>query len=129
MNTKEKLIFQSIYRMVIVDGDVSPKELEVLYRIGTEDFGLTQDELQKCLFSQTEYDSAPVTDVEKIRMLYYLTLVAWADGKIEDCEKSLIENYVVKFGYPKENSEKIADFFIESVKQGKNINYFLNELN
>ncbi|MCQ2192593.1 MAG: TerB family tellurite resistance protein [Paludibacteraceae bacterium] len=129
MESKEKSVFQTIYRMVIVDGDVSQKELEVLYKIGVEDYNLTQEELQQCLFSQSETDGDPVTDVEKVRLLYYLALVAWADGKVEDCERSLIESYVIKFGYPIDNSKQIADYFLGCVENGKNFSDILNDLN
>ena len=44
--SKKKLQFLDLYCMVLADGIVHPKEMETLYRIGLENYGLTEDEIK-----------------------------------------------------------------------------------
>jgi len=46
-NKKSKMHFLDLYCMVLADGIVHPKELEALYRIGIEIYGLTEEEISK----------------------------------------------------------------------------------
>ena len=43
--SKKKLQFLDLYCMVLADGIIHPKEMETLYRIGLENYSLTEDEI------------------------------------------------------------------------------------
>ena len=42
-----QLQFLELYRMVLADGIAHPKEMETLYRIGVENYGLTNEQITK----------------------------------------------------------------------------------
>ena len=44
--------------------------------------------------------------------------IAWADGKIDKTEKSLLASYAVRFGFKEENANDIADYLLQQVKNG-----------
>ena len=51
MNEKEKKMFLGLYRMLLADTEVHPKELETLYQIGQEKGGITEEEIKEAIFS------------------------------------------------------------------------------
>ena len=75
--------FLDLSCMIMADGIVHPKELETLYRIGTETYGLTLDEITKSIVSAGKTMTIPEAQEDRIRILYEMALVAWADGTIE----------------------------------------------
>lgn len=85
--------------MVVADGDVAISELDELYRIAREDYGLTPEEINKAVLTCGSAIYIPQTNEEKIRYLYDLALIAAADGVIEVSEILLLKNYALKFGF------------------------------
>lgn len=118
--------FLSLYCMTVSDSDVSVEELETLYKIGLE-YGISRDEIQSIIINPNTATLVPDTLREKIAYLYDLTRIANSDGKIVQEEKDLIGKYVIKYGFPAENSEAIVEFFIEKVKEGISLEEILAE--
>lgn len=109
--------FLHLYQLALSDANVDIKELEVLYRLG-EDRGLTRSEIDAVLLQpQQDEIQPPQTILEKIDCLYDLSLIAWADGKIEPAERDLISSYCARFGFRDENILQICDFLLDAASQ------------
>jgi DnaJ-domain-containing protein 1 len=67
MDEKSKQIFLGLYQMLLSDTEVHPKELEVLYQIGKEKGGFSQEEIQNAVFSANHFiTKESLTDDERI---------------------------------------------------------------
>lgn len=99
--------------MIVADGDVAIAELTEMYRIAREDFGLTEEEINKAILSGGSAFYIPDNDREKIRYLYDLALIAAADGVIEDSEKILLKEYALKFGFFEENVNDLVELLLD----------------
>jgi uncharacterized tellurite resistance protein B-like protein len=110
--------FLSLYCMVMADGVVEAKELETLYRIGRENYHLTAEEINKNVVSAGTSFVAPDKMEDRISILYEMAEIAWADGDIDETEKSLLARYAVRLGFKEENAEGISEFMLQQVKDG-----------
>ena len=110
--------FLSLYCMVMADGIVEAKELEALYRIGRENYHLTAEEINKNVVSAGTSFVAPDKMEDRISILYELAEIAWADGGIDETEKTLLARYAVRLGFKEENAEGISEFMLQQVKDG-----------
>lgn len=115
---KLKSFFLALYSMVLADGIVEAKELESLYRIGRENYNLTSEEINKYVVSAGTTFIVPDRLEDRISLLYDLAEVAWADGKIDETERTLLARYVVRLGFLEENADEITDFMLKQVKDG-----------
>lgn len=114
--------------MVLADGIIEAKELETLYRIGTENYGLTLEQITQAIKESGTSFVSPQSLEDKIRTLYDMCQIAWADGVIDESEINLLKKYVVKMGFQPENANEITSFMLDRVKQGKNVTEILNEI-
>ena len=120
MNDKEKRMFLSLYQMVLADGEVHPKELELLYQIGKEQGNLSKEEIQQAVFSSnTVISKEDLNDDEKIEYLYNLARMAWADGDLDDKEIETLQKTSRRLGFAEENVVEISDFLLEQAKEKK----------
>ena len=110
--------FLSLYCMVMADGVVEARELEVLYRIGRENYHITAEEINNMIVTAGSSFTAPTRMEDRISILYEMAEIAWADGVIEESEVVLLARYAVRFGFKEENSRKIAEFMIKQVQEG-----------
>ncbi|MBO7566780.1 MAG: TerB family tellurite resistance protein [Bacteroidales bacterium] len=117
-NSLLKSRFLSLYCMVMADGIVEARELEVLYRIGRENYGISPEEINKMVMTAGSSFVAPTRIEDRISILYEMAEIAWADGIIEESEVVLLARYAVRFGFKEENSRKIAEFMIQQVNDG-----------
>ena len=128
MNEKLKSHFLSLYSMIMADGIVAAKELETLYRIGRENYHLTPDEINQYIVSVVTSFIVPESVEERIRILYELSEIAWADGEVDLTEKNLLHRYAVRLGFLEENAENIATFLLEQVKNGVSFKDVVKEI-
>lgn len=105
--------------MVMADGIISAKELEKMYCIGRDNYNLTPEEISQCVLSAGTSFIAPEDMEDCISILYELAEIAWADGGIDDTEKTLLSRYAIRLGYKEENADGIADYMLQQVKNGK----------
>ncbi len=118
--------FLALYRMVLADGVIDPLELETIYRIGTESYGLTQDEITDSLQNAGTSLQLPQTIEDKVKFLFNLAEVAWADGVIEPSEKELLRKYVIHLGFEEENAHQITEFMLNAVEKGQTVEEILS---
>lgn len=121
-----QLQFLELYRMVLADGIAHPKEMETLYRIGVENYGLTNEQITKEIAEESFSTFIPQTPEDKIKLLYELALIAWADGVIEESEKNLLKRYAILFGIKEELSDEFVDFLLKKVQDNVSENEITN---
>ena len=126
MDQTKKSQFLALYRMVLADGVIDPLELETIYRIGTESYGLTQDEITDSLQNAGTSLQLPQTIEDKVKFLFNLAEVAWADGVIEPSEKELLRKYVIHLGFEEENAHQITEFMLNAVERGQTVEEILS---
>lgn len=121
-----QLQFLELYRMVLADGIAHPKEMETLYRIGVENYGLTNEQITKEIAEESFSTFILQTPEDKIKLLYELALIAWADGVIEESEKKLLKRYAILFGIKEELSDEFVDFLLKKVQDNVSENEITN---
>lgn len=129
MVTEEtKARFLGLYCMILADGVIDTRELETLYKIGTDNYGLKPEEITEWIKDAGSSFIYPERFEEKIRFLYELSQIAWADGVLEDSEVKLIRRYAVRMGFEEENSKDITDYLLTSVKNNITFDDVINEI-
>jgi len=122
MEDHDKRMFLGLYQMLIADAEVHPRELEILYQIGKEKGGITEDEIQKAVFSPNKLISIDnLSNDERIEYLYHLSRIAWADGKVDTKEKEILHEASIRFGFAEENVTEITEFLLKQVQENKSI--------
>lgn len=123
-----KAHFLRLYQMALADDHFSELELKMLYNFA-EERNIPSEELDKILLSPSNSKvTVPDNMEEKIGYIYDLTEMIWADEEVSPNERSALEKYIVLFGFLPENAEALADYFLESVKNGKTAHEIINEI-
>lgn len=129
MNENEKKMFLGLYQMLLSDAEVHPNELEVLYQIGKEKGGISEEEIQRAVFSPNTFVSLEsLTDNNRIEYLYNLSRIAWADGKIDNKEKEVLQDASRRLGFAEENVVEISEFLLGQAKEKKSVEEVLQTI-
>ena len=129
MNENEKKMFLGLYQMLLVDAEVHPNELELLYEIGKEKGGISESEIQQAIFSPNTLVSLDsLSDDERIEYLYNLSRIAWADGSIDDKERETLQEASKRLGFSEENVAEISEFLLEQAKEKKSLEEVLQTI-
>jgi uncharacterized tellurite resistance protein B-like protein len=119
MDTKSKRLFLELYQMILSDTEVHPKELEVLYLIAKE-HGISEAEMQEgLLYPGSFISSDDLNKNERIKHLYNLARIAWADGVLDDREIETLQSASKRLGFAEENVDTIATFLLEQAHENK----------
>ena len=113
----KQLQFLELYRMVMADGIAHPKEMETLYRIGIEEYGLTNEQISQTITLESSSTIIPEDPKDRIKLLYELAIIAWADGVIEESERNLLRRYAVLFGIKEQSADAFIDFLLKKVQE------------
>ena len=128
IDTKLRLHFLNLYCMVIADGIVDPKELETIYRIGRESYGLSEEEINKAVVGAGTTYVIPDSPEERMRILYEMAIIAWADGKIEDSERKMLHDYALRYGVVEDSVMAFVDYLLEKADNNISVEDIINEL-
>lgn len=129
MNESEKKMFLGLYQMVLADAEVHPHELELLYQIGKEKGAILEEEIQKAIFSPNTFVSLEsLSEDERIEYLYNLSRIAWADGKIEDKEKEILQEASKRLGFAIENAVEISEYLLAQAKEERSFDEVLQAI-
>lgn len=129
MNENEKKMFLGLYQMLLADAEVHPNELELLYQIGKEKGGISEEEIQRALFSPNTFVSVEgLSDDDKIECLYNLSQIAWSDGKIDHKEKEVLQDASRRLGFAEQNVIEIAEFLLGQAKEKKSVEEVLQTI-
>lgn len=104
-----------LYQMVLADGIIDATELDVLYRIGTDKYGILTKDINQLIRDADIQPCYPESLEGKVSLLYQLGEIAWADGRIEDSERNLIGKYILAMGFDPQNAKDITDFILDQV--------------
>lgn len=127
--TKEKKMqFLDLYSMVMADGIAHPKEMEMLYRMGKDTFGLTEEEIVEELKTSGVSTFIPELPEEKISQLYKLAQIAWADGILKDEEINLLRRYAIRYGVEDSQVDELVNYLIDKAKAEVSEQNVINEL-
>lgn len=114
--------------MVLADGVADAKELEALYRIGKDYYGVTQEEVTHEVMNGGASFPEYVTLKDKVEFLYHMVEIAWADGEIQDEERELLKKYTLRQSFAPENVEGIVDYLLEKVHEKVSLDDVLKEI-
>lgn len=128
MNAIEKAQFLSLYCMVLADGIITAEELTCLYEIGKDGYDLTDNEINKAVTEAGSSFVLPETLEAKITLLYYLSEIAWADGKIENTEKHLLAKYARVMGFADDKIDGIVEYMLQQAHDKKPLQDVLAEI-
>ncbi|MCW5516923.1 hypothetical protein J1G40_11725 [Muriicola sp. Z0-33] len=120
--------FLRLYQIALTDDEFSQLEMKLLYQFASER-NISKEQLDKILVSHTGWISIPETVEKRIEYLYDLALMIWADEKVTEDEYTTLKKYCRKFEFLEENVTALADYLIESAKEGKTKEDILLELN
>ena len=121
--------FIDLYCMVMADGIVHPKEMETLYRIGLENYGLTENEMNEGVKSSGVSSVIPELPEERIAVLYEMAIIAWADGELEESERNMLRRYASMYGVNDESNDELVDFLLEKAHSNTEEKEVIKELN
>ena len=113
MDENLKSRFLGLYCMVVADGIVDRRELETLYRIGREQYDLSEAEINTAIKESGTSFVLPNNLEEKIRMLYQMAEIATADEEVDETEKVIMKRYALKMGFIDDNINEIIEYLIK----------------
>ncbi|WP_163222546.1 TerB family tellurite resistance protein [Bacteroides sp. 214] len=129
MTENEKKMFLGLYQMLLIDAEVHPNELELLYQIGREKGGISEEDIQRTIFSPNTFVSLDsLSDEDRIEYLYNLSRIAWADGRIDDKEIETLQEASRRLGFAEENVIKISEFLLEQARERKSFEELLQTI-
>ena len=120
--------FLRLYQMAASDGDFSITELEMLYDYALTR-GVSKDQLMSILASPVGKIEIPEDLNTKVTYLYDLAQMIWADGQVDEDERTTLKKYATRFGFMQDNIGALADYLISSVQEKKTLESVLEEIN
>lgn len=129
INESFKQLFLGLYKMVIADDDTDPREMEILYKTG-RDYGITNDEINDAIVNNRGIDLYTPENLEdKVRFLYIMAQIAWANEVIDPEERELLKETAKRFDFEEENLDGIVDYLLEKVQNNIPVEDVINEIN
>ena len=116
-----------LYRLALVDEDFDMREVFLLTGL-CKKYNVNLNEISIKLTSTEHEVLIPESIEERIKYLYELTQMAWADNIIQDCERDMLRNYALRYDFLEENVDRIVDYLIDSVRDGKTLESIYKEL-
>lgn len=116
-----------LYRLALVDEDFDMREVFLLTEL-CKKYNVNLNEISIKLTSTEHEVLIPESVEERIKYLYELTQMAWADNIIQDFERDMLRNYALRYDFLEENVDSIVDYLIDSVRDGKTLESIYKEL-
>lgn len=129
MDAKTKSRFIALYCMILADGIIDAREMEALYRIGRETYGIPADDINNAIRESGISFLIPETLNEKISLLYHLAEIALSDEDLDETEKTLLRKYALRMGFLEKNANEIVGWLLEQVRHKKTLEQVLREIN
>ena len=111
--------------MVMADNDKSDEEMILLYRIGKEQFKLTEEEMDRMIITDETLYYIPTSEKDKLLYLYDMARIAWADGKVVPTERDILKRTMERFGVSQDNIDDLTDFLLEKGQENLSHEEFL----
>lgn len=117
-----------LLNMALADSNIDISELTLIYEMGLEK-GITKSEIDELQRNIKATSVEPPKELEdKVKLLYDLCLIIWADGKVVKEEKDLLLKFIVQCKFKKEDAEEIADYLLERTKAKATLKEILDEI-
>lgn len=124
---QQKSLFLNLYCMILADGNVDARELETLYRIGRENYGLSDEAINKAVMSAGTTFFVPEDIEARLHILYEMALIAWADGNVDDKEKELLRRYALRYEVEEDQVDDFIEVLLDNAKSNVAVNDFLKQ--
>lgn len=118
INDLDKSKFLALYCMVLADGVIDSRELETLYRIGTNEYGLNPAEISESIKTAGTSFILPTDIEEKIALLYQMAQICVSDDEVDETEINLFERYALRMGFEEGNLKGIRGYLIQEAEKG-----------
>lgn len=126
LNTLNHL--NDLLNMAYADENLDIKELAIIYEMGLEK-GITKAEIDELQKNNKAISVEPPKELkDKVKLLYDLCLIIWADDKVVKEEKDLLLKFIVQCKFKKEDAEEIADYLLERTKAKASLGEILDEI-
>ena len=99
--------FASMASLAAVDGEINPKELEVINRFATK-LDISEEEYKEVMKKGNQYPiEPPVSSVLRLERLFDMFKIIFADHDIDKDELKLVKKYAIGLGYSAKKAEKV----------------------
>lgn len=123
-----KAHFLRLYSIAFVDDNFHPLELKLLYDFA-EDRGVPKETLDELLLNPSQFTAKiPEDIISKITYLYELCQMIWADGQVDENEKTTLRKYIKMFGFEEENVSDLSEYLLGAVEENISLEDILKEL-
>ncbi|MGB3343105.1 MAG: hypothetical protein WBA61_04270 [Aequorivita sp.] len=120
--------FLRLYQIAFSDDNFDVLELQMLYKFA-EERGFTSEQLNEVLLNPSHDSTIPDSLEKRVEYLYDLAVMIWADKKVTDDEYITLKKYCRKFEFLEENITELADYLLESAKEGLPKEEIINNIN
>ena len=117
MITEElKSHFLNMYLIAMSDTEFDEKEMQTIIKIG-EDKGITKEEFERFIINPSKISlRVPDDTVQKIEYLFDFAKIIWADGRVDDKERTTLLDFCIKFDFDIETSKELTEWLLEIAK-------------
>ncbi len=99
--------FAAIVNMATVDGEINPREQQVLERFARK-LDINEDEYSKVLENPNAFPVSPPNSFERrLERLHDLFTIIYADHEIDEEEATLIKKYAIGLGFSSETANSL----------------------
>lgn len=124
--------FASMVNMATLDGELSPEEETMLKRFAHR-LDITETEYKEVLKNPKSFPLDPPNSAEeRLERMHDLFQIIYADHKIDEEERRLIEKYAIGLGYSTEQAHKLIERSVEIYSKGFSFDdyrYLINKKN
>jgi len=101
--------FAAMATLAAIDGEVNPREKEVLDRFARK-LDITNEEFKEVMKKSNKYPIEPQhSSKERFERLYDLFKMIFADHDVDDEEMVLLKKYAIGLGFPSRKADKIIE--------------------
>lgn len=91
-------VIRAMRDLSLADGSLDPGERRLMHFVGGE-HGLSTAEVDAELSADTPADAVPLTERERMNVLYYLTFLLPSNGEVKDAEQAAIYKAGFRLGF------------------------------
>lgn len=127
ITTELKSHFLRLYQIAFSDDNFDVLEMQMLYKFA-EERQVSKQELEAVLLSPHHESIIPESLEQKLKYLYDLAIMIWADEVVTDDEINALKKYCLKFGFLEENIAELCEFLISNAKENTTKEELLKQL-
>lgn len=123
-----KAHFLRLYSIAFTDDNFHPLELKLLYNFA-QNRGVPKETLDELLLNPSHFTAKIPEEInEKITYLYELCQMIWADGQVDENERTTLKKYIKMFGFEEDNVIDLCEYLLGAVENNISLVDILKEL-